>query len=142
MLCHILIRHKGKMVPRVLIWVTQGRAAGDGGLLVIAEVDLSQLAAPVLPDGSIPSTDVFPSAVKFNLASLESVDFAEESASMVLGFPEVNLHVTFHDDAARQMWRVALKANFIKSSDAAGNWRAAQLPSNQQARLVYATKLL
>ena len=141
LLTHITVRHKGRMVPRVLIWLQQGRGGGDG-LLLVAECDLSQLARAPLPPGEMPPKDAFPSAAKFSLSGLESVDFPEESAAMVMAFPEVNLHVMFHDDAARHVWRRALKAHFIKNMDAAGNWKAAVLPSNQQARLVYATKLL
>jgi hypothetical protein len=146
LLTHITIRHKAKMVPRVLIWLQQGvgraaAATGESSLLIV-ECDSMQFAAPPVAEGHVPEKEIFRSGVRFTLNSLESVDFPEDTSGMVLGFPEANLHIVFHDDAARQMWRVALKANFMKSMDASGNWKAAMLPSNQQARLVYATKLL
>lgn len=146
---HITIRLKGKMVPRVLVWVQQGfgrTASPSDAQLVILECASSALACAPSPPSSEevpdPSSDIFRNGVRFRLDDLHSVDFPEENSGMTLGFPEANLHIVFYDDAARQMWRVALKAQFLKSMDASGNWRQALLPSNQNARLVYATKLL
>lgn len=145
---HITIRLKGKMVPRVLVWVQQGfgrTASSSDGQLLIVECAASALAKPA-PESSeevpAPSDDVFRNGVKFKLDDLHSVDFPEENSGMTLGFPEANLHIVFYDDAARQMWRTALKAQFLKSMDASGNWKSLSLPSNTNARLVYATKLL
>jgi len=164
LLTHITIRLRGNFVPRVIVWVAPGGPGGGGGsgtdgMLVISEFDPTALAtAPPSIDGHTSSSSsttspsdsslasVLPSGVKFLLSGLRHADFPAESGSMLLAFEEVTLHIQFHDDAAREEWRMKLKRHFLGGVDASNatgsGWKAAMLPSNQQARQVYAAKLL
>ena len=147
LLTHVRRRLDGEMTPHVILWVQQGQGRNvdpSDGILVLADCETHHFAtkAPVEGQPQDSEKEIFRPLKLFKLSSLQSVDFPEDSSTMILGFPDEYLHLTFHDDAARQMWRLALRETFIRAMDASGNFRAVQLPGTRNAKMVYATKLL
>lgn len=148
LLSYVQLRHQSMDRPRLMAWIGEGRGSSGDGLLVFAEYDARQLAVATVEEETDTAVDseLFTEATVMDVSKLESVDFPEDSASMLLSFDNdgsiERRQVSFYDDAARQQWRLALKQHFIRDIDASGTWKASQLPSNQHAKLVYATKLL